>query len=125
LFLYAVSTAWTGGSGGASYGESVNGTPEDTREPAPATYVETIRSRLHIGEMPPERYVALQAHRWMLAGPLVYRYDDPEVDAHVRRVYELLMNGDLDELRRQWLSPEELERVEAEIEAMNDPDYEF
>jgi hypothetical protein len=56
--------------------------------------------------MPPERYVALYAHRWMLLGPLVYRYPDPEVDAHVRRVYELLSDyKNLHELRRQWLSP--------------------
>ena len=97
---------------------------EDNREPAPAIYVETIRSRLRIGEMAPERYVALESHLWLLAGPLVFRYDDPEVDAHVRRVYELLMHGDLDELRRQWLSPGEFERVQSEIQVMKDPDYE-
>jgi hypothetical protein len=109
---------------GVSYGESVAQSHEDNREPAPAIYVETIRSRLRIGEMAPERYVALESHLWLLAGPLIFRYDDPKVDAHVRRVYELLMHGDLDELRRQWLSPEEFERVQSEIQVMNDPDYE-
>jgi hypothetical protein len=73
-----------------------------------------------------ECYVALYAHRWMLAGPLVYRYPDPEVDAHVRRVYELLTDyKNLDDLRREWLSPEEYEGVQAEIATMSDPDYEF
>jgi hypothetical protein len=52
----------------------VTGSEADPRETAPASYSETIRARLRIGEMPPERYVALKAHRWMLAGPLVYRY---------------------------------------------------
>jgi hypothetical protein len=97
---------------------------EDAREPAPAVYVETIHSRLRIGEMPPERYVALEAHRWMLAGPLTYEYPDPDVDAYVRRVYELLTDYEnLDELRRQWLSPEELRQVDAEIKEMKDSDY--
>jgi hypothetical protein len=75
----------------------------DERELAPPDYVEHIRSRLRIDDMPPERFVALYAHRWMLAGPLVYRYPDPEVDARVRRVYELLTDYEgLDDLRRHF-----------------------
>jgi hypothetical protein len=97
-----------------------------TRELAPASYVETIESRLHMHEMPAERYVALYAHKWMLGGPLSYRYPDPAVDAHVRRVEELLLDFENhDKLRREWLSRDEYERVQAEVEAMNDPDYEF
>lgn len=100
----------------------------DEREPAlPGYDVEHVRSWLRVGEMSPERYVALYAHRWMLGGPLGHRYpDDPEVDAHVQRVKELMRDWDnLDALRRQWLSPDEYTRVQAEIEQMNDPDYNF
>lgn len=99
---------------------------DDLREPAPDFYVEDIRLRLRMDEMPPERYVALEAHTWMLAGPLVFRYPDPDVDAHVRRVYELISDrGNLDELRRTWLTPEEYRHVQDEIEEMRDPDYEL
>jgi hypothetical protein len=87
--------------------------------------VDQVRSRLRIGEMPPERYVALEAHKWMFAGPLAYSYEDTEVEAHVRRVEELLRDGDLDALRKQWLSAEEYERVQAVIAEMNDPDYDW
>jgi hypothetical protein len=99
----------------------------DEREPAPAGYdLEHMRSRLRISEMPPERYVALYAHEWMLFGPLVYRFPDPEVDAHVRRVYELMKDREnLGALRREWLTSEEFARVRQEEEAMNDPDYDF
>jgi hypothetical protein len=99
---------------------------DDGREPAPASYVETIRTRLRIGEMPPDRYVALEAHRRMVAGPLVHKYPDREVDAHVQRVYALLTDYDhIDVLRRQWLSSDEYERVQAEIERSDDPDYNY
>jgi hypothetical protein len=43
----------------------------------------------------------------------------------VRRVEELLRDGDLDALRKQWLSAEEYERVQAVIAEMNDPDYDW
>ncbi len=97
------------------------------REPTlPGYDLEHVRSRLRVGEMSPERYVALYGHRWMLAGPLAYRYPDPEVDAHVQRVYELMRDWDnLDALRRHWLSPDEYARVQAEVERMNDPDADF
>lgn len=75
--------------------------------------------------MTPERYVALWSHKWMLGGPLAYSYSDPEVEAHVRRVEELLRSDDLDAVRKTWLSPEEYERVRAEITEMQDPDYGF
>jgi hypothetical protein len=92
----------------------------------PSYDVEHVRSWLKVGEMSPERYVALYSHRWMLGGPLGHRYPDPEVDAHVQRVNELMRDWDnLDELRRQWLSPDEYTRVQVEVEQMNDPDFNY
>ena len=89
------------------------------RRPAPPGFIETVRDLLPIGEMPPERYVALHGHEWLLAGPLEFSYPDPEVDEFVRRTYELLRDSEnLDRLRHDWLSPEELERVQAEKEAL-------
>ena len=98
--------------------------PHDPTFDHPYT-IEDVRSILKIGEMTPERFVALTRHRWMLGGPLGFRYDDPEVDAHVRRVNRLLRSSDeeLDALRRQWLSAEEYERVRAEIAEMSEPGY--
>ncbi len=96
-----------------------------TDEPNPYS-LDDVRARLRIGEMPPERYVALHAHKWMVAGPLAHIYSDPEVEAHVRRVEQLLRErGNLDSLRREWQSAEEYERVQAEISRMRDPDYEY
>ena len=74
--------------------------------------------------MPPERYVALEAHNWLLAGPLKYRYPDPEVDAHVRRVDELMRDWkNRDALRAAWLTPEELKQVQAEIADIEEKGY--
>ena len=86
----------------------------DSSERAPASRqeVEWISGHLGIREMPPERYVALNAHKWMAASILSRRYPDPELDLYVRRVEQLLLDWrNLDALRREWLSPEEYEQV--------------
>jgi hypothetical protein len=74
--------------------------------------VEWISGHLGSRETPPERYVALNAHRWMAASIFSHRFPDPELDRYVRRVEELLFDWrNLDALRREWLSPEEYEQV--------------
>lgn len=62
--------------------------------------------------MSPERYVALNAHGWFAATIFTVKFADPEMDAWIRRAGELLFDWrNLDALRREWLSPEELEHV--------------
>ena len=100
----------------------------DSREPARGLYLEDeyLQGVLRVGEGSPERFVALEAHRWMLAGGLARRYPDPRVDAYVRRA-ETLMHDHArhEELRQRWLTREEYDRVMAEIEEMKRPDYEW
>lgn len=87
-------------------------------ERAPDDYVARIREILPVGEMPPERWVALNAHGIVAASMFTYRYPDPEVDSYVQRVLELLLDYEnRDALRRAWLSPEEYEQVRREAEA--------
>jgi hypothetical protein len=91
---------------------------DTTREPAPPDCVARIRQILPIGEVPPERWVALNAHGIILQSMFTYRYPDPEVDSYVQRVNELLLDhAGRDSLRREWLSPEEYEQVRREEEA--------
>jgi hypothetical protein len=90
----------------------------DTREPAAPDYVARIREFLPIDEMPPERWVALNGHSVLVGGMFACRYPDPVVDTYVRRVNELLHDhARWEELRRQWLSAEEYERVRREESA--------
>lgn len=89
--------------------------------------VDDVRQRFRVGEMTPERLVALKSHTWIAAGMLSQHYQDPEVEAHVRRVEWLLGRDDdeLDALRRQWLSSEEYEHVQEQVAAMRDPNYDL
>jgi hypothetical protein len=74
--------------------------------------VEWLSNHLPIKEIPPERYVALNANYWMAASIFRRRFPDPDVDSYVRRVEELLFDWrNLEALRREWLSPEEYEQL--------------
>jgi hypothetical protein len=87
------------------------------REPASPECVEFMRELLPLGEMPPERWVALNAHTILAGRMFTYRYPEAELDRYVRRVDELLRDhANLDALRRHWLSPTESERVQCEQE---------
>lgn len=96
------------------------------RPPAPPDLVRTVPQILPIGETPPERYVALHAHGWLAASFLTYTYPDPELDAYVRRVDELMRDRDNHDLLHQaWLTPVEYRRANAEVRRMTADDYEL
>jgi hypothetical protein len=84
------------------------------KSPPPPPSVATVRELLPIGEMTPERYVALHGHAWLAASMFSYRYpEDSEVDQFCLRVTALLKEHEhWDELRREWLSPEEYAQVQ-------------
>lgn len=89
--------------------------------PSPPS-VRIVRELLPIGEIAPERYVALNAHGWYAASIFSYRYpDDAEVDEFCRQVNALLNDhGRWEELRREWLTPEEHQKVLEEERAQNE-----
>jgi hypothetical protein len=91
----------------------------------PRPKLSDVRRLLPVGEMTPERYVALKGHKWAAASIFTYRYpDDPEVDEFCRRVGTLLRDHSRwEELRREWLTPEERWRVLEEARAMAETDF--
>jgi hypothetical protein len=85
----------------------------DTREPATASYEEMALRLFPIGEMSPERYVALNGAGWGAGTIFTVRFADPEMDAWVRRAGELMLDvRNRDALERDWLSPDEYEQVQ-------------
>jgi hypothetical protein len=84
----------------------------DTRELATPSYEEMALRLFPIGEMSPERYVALHGGGWGAGTIFTVRFADPEMDAWVRRAGELMFDWqNRDALEREWLSPEEYEQV--------------
>jgi hypothetical protein len=62
--------------------------------------------------MSPEEYAARHAHEWGCFSYHLYRYADPALGAWVRRLGEILFNGDeLERCRRLHFTPEEYEAV--------------
>jgi hypothetical protein len=93
----------------------------DTREPAAPDYEEMALRLFPIGEMSPERYVALHGDGWLAGTIFTVRFADPEMDAWVRRAGALLFDfKNRDALQREWLSPEEYERVKRDSQEMMD-----
>jgi len=85
------------------------------REPASTQCVAFMRELLPVGELEPERWVALNAHTIVAGTMFTYAYPEPELEAYVRRVEALLFDHSSHEaLRRRWLSPQEQERVARE-----------
>ncbi|HEX8914026.1 MAG TPA: hypothetical protein VF796_16885 [Humisphaera sp.] len=70
-------------------------------------------------EMSPERYVALRGHLVLCFSLDLHRYRDPALGAWMRRLGELLREGDgeFEQYRKRHLTPEEYARVRAEIAA--------
>ena len=93
----------------------------DKRESASPSYERSARELFPIGEMSPERYVALHGDGWG-AGPIFsLRFADPAMDAWVRRAGELLIDWKgRDALQREWLSPEEYEQVRKRAQSDGD-----
>lgn len=59
----------------------------------------------------PEEYAARRGHLWLCFSFHRYRYRDPVLGAWVKRVGDLLMSEELEELRERLLSPAELAEV--------------
>jgi hypothetical protein len=97
--------------------------PEDGREPAGPSYEREARRLFPIGEMEPERYVALYGDGWGAGTIFTVKYADPEMDAWIARARTLLFDfKNRDALQREWLSPEEYEHVQRKSEQQMDGD---
>ncbi|HEY8776300.1 MAG TPA: hypothetical protein VIM33_07450 [Gaiellaceae bacterium] len=96
---------------------------EDSREPADPGYERDARRLFPIGEMEPERYVALYGHGWLAGTIFTVRYEEPEMDAWISRAGALLFDfKSRDALEREWLSPEEYEQVQRRYAQQMDGD---
>ena len=68
--------------------------------------------------LPPEEYVARHAHEWGCFSFHLYRYDDAELGAWVRRVGELLSaEGEVDRCRQRFLNANEFADVLRQVAA--------
>jgi hypothetical protein len=93
----------------------------DKREPAGPDYESVARDLFPIGEMSPERYVALHGDGWGAGSIFTVRFADPEMDAWVRRAGKLLFDWEnRDALQREWLSPAEYEQVRKRAQSDGD-----
>lgn len=77
------------------------------------------RERFPYREQTPEEYAARHAHQWVSFSFDDYRYSDPELDAWVARLGDILFRRtgapSLEALRNQFLTP--LERKALELDA--------
>jgi hypothetical protein len=111
---------WSAPSECSPYSSEVTDQP-DKREPAGPSYERTARELFPIGEMSPERYVALHGDRWGAGTIFTVRFADSEMDAWVRRAGELLFDWkERDALQREWLSHEEYEQVRKRAQSDGD-----
>ncbi len=71
-------------------------------------------------EQTPEEYAARNAHKWMSFSFDDFRYADPELDAWIARLGQILFKRpgapSLEALRAKYLTPSELEALERESE---------
>ena len=69
-------------------------------------------------ELSPEEYAARNAHLWSAFSFDDFRYEDPELDAWIARLGDILFQRKgaptLRELRERFLTPEERRAVEKE-----------
>ena len=90
--------------------------PADRRKPADSRYEEQAAKMMAEG-WSPEEYAARCAHQILCFSMDDCRYQDPVVDAWISRLGDILFrrNGvpSIDELRQQYLTPEEIREAEA------------
>jgi hypothetical protein len=93
----------------------------DQRPAASLDYEREAPRLFPIHEMSPERYVALYGDGWLAGTIFTVRFEDPEMDAWVRRAGEVLFDWkNRDALQREWLSAEEYEQVKKNAQSDDD-----
>jgi hypothetical protein len=82
------------------------------RPPAPAEHERGIREAFPFQRMSPEEYAAREAADIACFSLDQYRYSDPKLDAWIRRLGAILSDWKLvNECRKEFLSPEEMQRA--------------